>query len=49
VTPVRGFAETPHRAGYRRKERRAIARIEATRLGLDIRFVVTKKVPVPFR
>jgi len=38
---VRGFAETRHRAGSWRKERRAVARIEATRLGLDIRFVVT--------
>ena len=32
---VRGFAETRHRAGSWHKERRAIARIEATRLGLD--------------
>jgi Transposase DDE domain group 1 len=38
---VRGFAETRHRAGSWHKERRAIARIEATRLGLDIRFIVT--------
>ena len=38
---VRGFAETRHRAGSWNKERRAIARIEATRLGLDIRFIVT--------
>ena len=38
---VRGFAETRHRAGSWGKERRAVARIEATRLGLDIRFVVT--------
>src|SRR5271170_2598209 len=38
---VRGFAETRHRAGSWRKERRAVARIEATRLGLDIRFIVT--------
>ena len=38
---VRGFSETRHRAGSWHKERRAIARIEATRLGLDIRFVVT--------
>ena len=37
---VRGFAETRHRAGSWRKERRAVARIEATRLGLDIRFIV---------
>ena len=38
---VRGFAETRHRAGSWGKERRAIARIEATRRGLDIRFIVT--------
>jgi Transposase DDE domain group 1 len=37
----RGFAETRYRAGSWGKERRAVARIEATRLGLDIRFVVT--------
>jgi hypothetical protein len=38
---VRGYAETRHRAGSWHKERRAIARVEATRLGLDIRFIVT--------
>ena len=38
---VRGYAETRHKAGSWHKERRAIARIEATRLGLDIRFIVT--------
>jgi hypothetical protein len=38
---VRGFAETKHRAGTWSCERRVIARLEATRLGLDIRFVVT--------
>jgi hypothetical protein len=38
---VRGFAETTHRAGSWSCERRVVARIEATRLGLDIRFVVT--------
>ncbi len=38
---VRGFGETRYRAGSWGKERRAVARIEATRLGLDIRFVVT--------
>jgi Transposase DDE domain group 1 len=38
---VRGFAETTHRARSWSCERRAVARIEATRLGLDIRFVVT--------
>jgi hypothetical protein len=40
-TQVRGYVETRHRAGSWNKERRAVARIEATRLGLDIRFVVT--------
>ena len=38
---VRGYAETRHKAKSWDRERRAIARIEATRLGLDIRFVVT--------
>ena len=38
---MRGYAETRHRAGSWHKEQRALARIEATRLGLDIRFVVT--------
>lgn len=38
---VRGYAEKRHRAKSWDRERRAIARIEATRLGLDIRFVVT--------
>jgi len=38
---VRRYAETRHRAGSWIRERRAVARIEATRLGLDIRFVVT--------
>ena len=38
---VRGYEETRHRAGSWGRERRAVARIEATRLGLDIRFVVT--------
>jgi hypothetical protein len=38
---VRGYAETRHKAGSWSRERRAVARIEATRLGLDIRFVVT--------
>lgn len=38
---VRGFAETTHRAGSWSRERRVVARIEATRLGLDIRFIVT--------
>src|SRR6185312_6162359 len=38
---VRRYAETRQRAGSWHKERRAVARIEATRLGLDVRFVVT--------
>ncbi len=38
---VRGYAETRHKANSWDRERRAVARIEATRLGLDIRFVVT--------
>ena len=38
---VRGYAETRHRAKSWGRERRAVARIEATTLGLDIRFVVT--------
>jgi hypothetical protein len=38
---VRGYAETRHRAKSWDRERRAVARIEATALGLDIRFVVT--------
>ena len=38
---VRGYAETRHQAKSWDRERRAVARIEATRLGLDIRFVVT--------
>ena len=38
---VRDYAETRHKAGSWDRERRAVARIEATRLGLDIRFVVT--------
>ncbi len=38
---VRSYAETCHKARSWTRERRAIARIEATPLGLDIRFVVT--------
>jgi hypothetical protein len=38
---VRGYAETRHKARSWNRERRAIARIEATTLGLDIRFIVT--------
>ena len=39
--PVRGFAEARHGAKSWKKERRVVARIEATHLGLDIRYVVT--------
>jgi hypothetical protein len=38
---VRGFAETRHKAKSWKHERRVVARIEATPLGLDIRYVVT--------
>ena len=38
---VRGFAETKHRAGSWTRSRRVVARIEATRLGCDHRYVVT--------
>lgn len=38
---VRGFAEATHAAGSWTRERRVVARIEATRLGLDIRYIVT--------
>lgn len=38
---LRGYAETRYRAKSWNTERRACARIEATTLGLDIRFVVT--------
>jgi hypothetical protein len=38
---VRGYAETQHKAKSWHCERRVVARIEATTLGLDIRFVVT--------
>ncbi len=38
---VRGFAEVLHKAKSWDKPRRAVARIEATPLGLDVRFVVT--------
>ena len=38
---VRGFAETRHGAESWKKQRRVVARIEATPLGLDIRYVVT--------
>ena len=38
---VRDYGEVRHRAGSWNRKRRAVARIEATRLGLDVRFVVT--------
>jgi hypothetical protein len=38
---LRGYAETRYKAKSWKAERRACARIEATTLGLDIRFVVT--------
>jgi hypothetical protein len=38
---LRGYTETRHKAKSWDRERRTIARIEATMLGLDIRFVVT--------
>jgi hypothetical protein len=38
---VRGFAQTRHGAKSWKKQRRIVARIEATPLGLDIRYVVT--------
>jgi len=38
---LRGYTETRHKAKSWDRERRAVARIEATKLGLDIRFVVT--------
>ena len=38
---VRGYAETTYRAKSWTRERRVVARIEATTKGLDIRYVVT--------
>ena len=38
---VRGYTQARHRAKSWNRERRAVARIEATTLGLDVRFVVT--------
>jgi hypothetical protein len=38
---LRGFAETSYQAKSWNKDRRTVARIEATTKGLDIRFVVT--------
>ncbi len=44
----RGFAETRHGAKSWKKVRRAVARIEATPMGLDIRYVVTSlETPTP--
>ena len=45
---VRGFAETRHAAKSWKVVRRVVARIEATPLGLDIRYVVTSlQAPSP--
>ena len=45
---VRGYTETRHAAGSWHRERRVVARIEATPLGLDIRYVVTSlETPSP--
>jgi len=45
---VRGFAETRHAARSWKHQRRVVARIEATPLGLDIRYVVTSlETPTP--
>ncbi len=41
---VRDYIETRHKAKSWSRERRTVARIEATTLGLDIRFVVTNLV-----
>jgi len=38
---VRGFTETTHAAKSWSRERRVVARIEASRQGLDIRYIVT--------
>ncbi|WP_204270204.1 transposase, partial [Klebsiella aerogenes] len=38
---LRGYAEAGYKAKSWKAERRACARIEATSLGLDIRFIVT--------
>jgi hypothetical protein len=40
---LRGFAETTYAARSWKRQRRAVARIEATTMGLDIRFVVTSQ------
>jgi hypothetical protein len=45
---VRGFAETRYAAKSWKKQRRVVARIEATPMGLDIRWVVTSlETPSP--
>ena len=45
---VRGFAETRYAAKSWKRERRVVARIEATPMGLDIRYVVTSmQTPSP--
>jgi hypothetical protein len=45
---VRGFAETRHKTKSWKTERRVVARIEATPLGLDIRYVATSlEAPSP--
>jgi hypothetical protein len=45
---VRGYAETLHAAKSWKRQRRVVARIEATPLGLDIRYVVTSlEAPSP--
>lgn len=41
VPVLRGYTEVSYAARSWKRERRAVARIEATTLGLDIRFVVT--------
>jgi hypothetical protein len=45
---VRGFAQTRHAAKSWKRQRRVVARIEATPMGLDIRYVVTSlETPSP--
>jgi len=38
---VRGYTESRHASGSSHCERRVVARIEATKQGLDIRYVIT--------
>ena len=38
---MRGFADFPYAAGSWRRERRVVARLEATQRGFDARYVVT--------